>query len=107
VNDFSWGASAKLVTDAGVLGVVVVGMWLFYRLADKWAALFLAAQQGQATATAQQAAAMASLATTVEKGQSDQREILIAVRVLADRIDAQKGYLEEIEKQVKAGGKAA
>jgi len=40
---------------------------------------------------------MAQLATAVKDGQSDQREVLMAVRLLADRIDTQKGYLMQIE----------
>ena len=93
MSDFSW--AAKLAADFGVMGVMIVGVILLYRLADKWAGLFLDAQKSQA-------AAMSSLATAVRDGQSDSREMLIAVRVLADRIDAHKGYLEAIERKVEA-----
>jgi hypothetical protein len=95
MNDLGW---VKLAADFGITGVMVVGLLLFYRLADKYAGLFLEAQKGQSAAMGEQATAMASLATAVKDGQSDQREVLIAVRVLAERIDTQKQYLAGIEK---------
>lgn len=95
MTDWTW--VGKIVGDFGVAGVMLVALVLLYRLADKWAALFLEAQKSQA-------AAMASLAMAVKEGQSDQREVLIAVRVLADRIEAQKGYLEAIERNCREKG---
>lgn len=94
-NELGW---VKIAAEAGMTGVMVVGLILFYRLADKYAGLFLGAQQTQSAAMAEQASAMAALATSVKDGQADQREILIAVRVLAERIDTQKEYLQGIEK---------
>ena len=92
MSEYAW---AGKMLDLGGLGIACFLMW---KLFDKWAALFLNAQTGQAKALTDQAMATAALATAVRDGQADQREILIAVRVLADRIDTQKEYLQGIEK---------
>jgi hypothetical protein len=102
VGEANW--IAKLIVECGMAGVMAVGIYLLYRLADKWAPQFLAAQQAQTATMAQQASAMTSLAAAVERGQSDQREVLIAVKVLAERIDDQKAMLSEIEKNCRRGG---
>ena len=102
MSDFSW--AAKLLADFGVLGVFVVAIVMAYRLTDKWAGLMVAAQNAQAAATAKQAEAMGAMAAAVKDGQGDQREVLIAVRVLADRMDAQRRYLERIETNCERGG---
>jgi len=86
----------KLLADYGGMGVAFV---LFWRLIDKWAGRFLEAQTQQTTAMAQQAAATGALAGAVKEGQADQREILMAVRLLADRIDQQKEYLIAIDER--------
>lgn len=114
VSEMSW--AGKLAADFGTLGALIVAMVIFCRLLDKWAGKFLDAQQAQtvamtqqAVATSKQADATVTLAATVREGQSDQREVLIAVRVLADRIEQQKRYLEQIEANCSArqGCKAA
>lgn len=101
-SEFGW--AEKLLADFGVMGVMVFGLVLLCRLADKWAAKFLDAQIGQTAAMTSQAAAMTSLASVVREGQSDQREVLIAVRVLADRINSHKDYLEAIERTCRERG---
>jgi hypothetical protein len=66
MNDWTW--AGKLVTEFGVLGLMVFGMVIFYRLADKWAGKFLDAQTGQTKAITEQAAAVTGLATAVKDG---------------------------------------
>ena len=78
---------------------MALACFLMWRLMDKWAGRFLDAQTGQTTAMTQQAVATAALATAVQEGQVDQREILLAVRMLADRIDQQKTYLIAIDER--------
>ena len=82
--------------DLGGLGIACFLMW---KLFDKWAGLFLAAQGDQTKAMAEQATATAALAGAVKDGQADQREILMAVRLLADRIDSQKQFLMAIDER--------
>jgi hypothetical protein len=91
--DQQWQWVFKLL-DLGGMGLCCFLLW---RLLDKWAGKFLEVQMGQTGAMSAQATAMAQLATAVKDGQSDQREVLMAVRLLADRIDTQKGYLMQIE----------
>jgi hypothetical protein len=100
MSDWTW--VAKIAGDFGVVGVMIVGVVLLYRLADKWAALFLEAQKAQSAAMAEQAAAMAGLAGAVREGQSDQREVLMAVRLLADRMDQQREYLVQMDVNYRA-----
>jgi hypothetical protein len=95
------GAAVKVVSDLGAIGVLVVALVMVYRLVDKWGGAFLAAQTAQTAAMTQQASAVASLVETVKEGQHDQREVLMAVRTLSDRIERQGTYLEEIEAYVK------
>lgn len=94
MSEMGW---AKIAADGGMAVVMVLSLILFYRLADKYSALFLAAQDRQSNAMGEQAAAMASLAAAVREGQSEQREVLMAVRLLADRLDQQREYLVAID----------
>jgi uncharacterized Ntn-hydrolase superfamily protein len=88
---------AKIAADFGGIGVLAVALLLLYRLADKWGGAFLTATQGQTAAMTQQAAAVSALVETVKDGQNDQREVLIAVRMLNDKIDQQRHCLEGID----------
>jgi hypothetical protein len=87
----------KMAADFGILGLFVVAMALMFRLVNVWAPKFLATMTEQAAAMTRSAVAVANLATEVRDGQSDQREVLIAVRVLANRIDDQRTCLAGIE----------
>jgi len=75
----------KVIESAGVAGLII---YCLYRLVDKWAPRFLAEQQATS-------AAMTGLATAVKQGLEDQRETLIAVRVLATEIGDVKRMLGE------------
>jgi uncharacterized Ntn-hydrolase superfamily protein len=86
-----------MAADFGGMAVATVMMLLLYRLADKFATAFLAGQTGQTAAMTQQAAAVSELVSTVKDGQNDQREVLIAVRMLNDKIDGQRHCLEGID----------
>src|SRR5690242_5948182 len=98
MSEFGW---VKAVADLGIAGVMAVGMVLLYRLVDKFATAFLEQQKEQTTAAANQATAMAALASAVREGQSDQKEVLFAVRLLADRMDQQRECLVAIEREMK------
>ena len=67
-----------------------------WKIVDKWAGQFLDAQKAQANA-------MGSLASAVKDGQTDQREVLIAVRVLARQMEENRQYLMAIEQAMNGG----
>lgn len=97
---------AKAAADFGGLAVLAVAMVLLYRLVDKWGGAFVAAQNGQTIAMTEQASAVTQLVQISEKGQSMQGEVLMAVRMLADRIDQQRNYLQAIDQYVRDREKA-
>lgn len=98
MNSSIWSWIAK-VLDFGGMALCV---YLAWRLADKWAEKFLEVQVAQTNALTQQAVATASLAASVKGGQEDGREVLMAVRLLADRIEMQKDYLIRIDEQLQS-----
>ena len=62
-----WAWLQKLTENFGAAGLIAFVVW---KIVDKWAGQFLAAQNAQAQATA-------ALGAAVREGQVDQREILI------------------------------
>ena len=70
----------KVIENLGSTGLILFVIW---KLADRWAGRFL-------EASVKQAGAMAELATAVKEGQGDSRETLLAIRVLATKIDDMK-----------------
>jgi hypothetical protein len=92
-----WDWLVKLVLNYGGMGACC---YLLYSLIDKWAAKFLDAHVEQAKATTTQAIATTTLAAAVKEGQDNGREVLMAVRLLADRIDRQHNYLVRIDERV-------
>jgi hypothetical protein len=89
ISDWSW--VGRLLENFGAGGLVAFVVW---KIVDKWAGQFLDAQRVQANA-------MASLADAVKNAQADQREVLIAVRVLAREIEEQKAFLIGIEQELR------
>jgi hypothetical protein len=90
----------KLAADFGGLGALVVAMWLMYRLIDRWGGAFLKTAETQAAAVASQASAVLMLVDTVKQSQKSQEDVVMAVRILSDRIERQGKYLEGIESYV-------
>ena len=70
----------KLVETLGSTGLIVFVIW---KLADRWAGKFL-------EVSVKQASALGELAVAVKEGQGDARETLLAMRVLATKIDDMK-----------------
>jgi hypothetical protein len=70
--------------------------WLLWKLADKWLGEFLKASKEQTVAMVTQAAAVTQLAATVQAGQTDQHEVLLAVRVQSRSIRDMKEMLEKL-----------
>jgi hypothetical protein len=105
MSDLTW--AGKLLTDFGVLGLMVFAFYLLYRLVDKWAARFLEVQVGQAKAMSDQAAAVTGLATAVKDGQAGQQDIFLTMNLVADRIDRHGKLLEKIEENCRRRGACA
>ena len=84
----------KGMENFGIAGLMVV---LIYRLVDKWAPQFLAAQQ-------ETAKSMLTLAGAVKEWQGEQREMLIAIRVLATEIGDVKGLLRDLSREKETVG---
>ena len=70
----------KVIESLGSTGLILYIIW---RLVDRWAGEFLKASNAQASA-------MGELAAAVKEGQGDARETLLAMRVLATKIDDMK-----------------
>ncbi len=84
MNEYS--LTAKIVESLGITGLIILVIW---KLVDRWAGKFLEVQMLQAKA-------MGDLAASVREGQHDQGEILLAVRVLATKIDETKQWVKEL-----------
>ena len=91
----------KLAGNYGAAGVIV---WFMWRLTNKWAGLFLEAQKDQVEAMSKQASAMTGLAEAMGRAQADQRDVLIAVQVIAQQIERQRAVLDRIEKNCRERG---
>lgn len=87
----------KALGSIGVGGLII---WLLYKLVDRWAPQFLAAHQ-------QQAKAMTDLAGAVREGREEQRDLVMAVRALAAKIDQQTEHIDELETRVRERVKGA
>ncbi len=90
----------KVVANLGVGGLALA---IFGWLANRWAGKFLEAQQGQTSAMVSQAKAMESLAQTVRDGQGEQREVLLAVRVMATKLDEVRSEIRNLEADIREG----
>jgi hypothetical protein len=84
---------AKIIEQLGTTGLIIFVLW---KLVDRWAGRFLAVQVQQATAMGEQAQAMAGLCSSIRDGQGEQMELLLAVRVMATKIDEVKTSTREI-----------
>ena len=86
----------QLIAQFGSTGMFCL---LLYKLADKWLGAFLTASQAQTAAMTTQAAAITGLANSVRDGQTDQHEVLLAVRVQSREMREMKELLERIAQQ--------
>ena len=87
--DFVW----KAINEFGATALLC---WLLWKLADKWLGEFLKASREQTVAMVTQATAVTQLAATVQAGQTDQHEVLLAVRVQSRSIRDMKELLEKL-----------
>lgn len=76
----------RSVETLGTTGLIIFVIW---KLVDRWAGRFLEVQDRQASA-------MGELAAAVRDGQGEQRELLLAVRVLAQKVDETKQWVREL-----------
>lgn len=88
----------KLVQQLGVAGLVV---FLGYKLLDRWVSQILAVAQQHLDATNKQAAAISELASGIKDTRDEQRDVILAVRVLAQKVDEQTGWVKELQDLVR------
>ena len=81
-----WGVLGRIAENIGSSGLLI---FVLYRLLDKWAGRFLDAQESQA-------AAMADLANSVKESSGEQRDVLMALRVLATKQEENLQWTKEI-----------
>lgn len=94
----------KIIETLGTTGLIV---WVIWKLVDRWAGKFLDVQIKQATAMGAQAVSLGALAEGVRQGQGEDRELLIAVRVLATKVDETKAWVKQLNEVVLGGRNAA
>lgn len=76
----------KVIENLGSTGLILFVIW---KLADRWAGKFL-------ETSIRQAGAIGELAASVKDGQGDARETLLAMRVLAAKIDEMKRSVDTL-----------
>jgi hypothetical protein len=86
VGDVGVGILGRVAENIGCFAFFVLLLW---KLLDKWAARFLGAQELQASA-------MTALASAVKDSTGEQREVLLALRVLATKQDEALQWTKEI-----------
>ena len=95
MNGTEYGLAARILENLGSAGLLI---WVVWKLVDRWAGKFLEVQSAQAKA-------MGDLAGAVRDSLGDQRELLIAVRVLATKVEEQKQWLKELGETLKRPGR--
>lgn len=97
MSEWSW--LAKMGSDASIATVLLAGMVMLYRLLDKYGAAFLAEAKGQVQSMTEQAASVTALAASVREGQTEQREVLMAVRVQARVLEEIREFMAELSRE--------
>lgn len=82
----------KAVLSTGISGLLI---WVVWRFSDKWAGKFLESANAQATA-------LTSLAQSVKEQHTEQREVLLAVQVMASKMEEVKGSVRDLDTYVRA-----
>jgi len=92
MNEYS--VLLKLVETLGSTGLILAIVW---KLTDRWAGKFLEVSMTQARA-------LGELAAGVKETQGEARELLLAVRVLATKIDDVKHAMDDLARRPDAVG---
>ncbi len=92
MNEYS--GLVEIVKTLGISGLVIYVAW---KVIDKWAGRFLEVQIQQATSMGAQATATSGLAAAMREGQGQQQELMLAVRVMATKLDETMGLAREIK----------
>jgi hypothetical protein len=82
------------------LGSAGLFAWVLWKLLDKWGGKLVDAQEKQATA-------LTGLAEAVKTSQTDQRDVLLAVRVLAVRMEELSRFVVQVDEHVQQAGRMA
>jgi len=96
-----YSLAADIAKSLGVSGLIIWVVWklasqlmaLIEKLTDRWAGKFLEVQDRQAKA-------MGEMSGAVREGQGQSQELLIAVRVIASKVDETKAGVKELSQYV-------
>jgi len=88
---------AKIIPQYGLTGLA---LYLLYRLLDKYVGMFVAHMGEFVKINAQQAQAIVDVATVVKESRDDQRDTVMAVRVMTQKLEEVVGWVKEIDQKV-------
>ena len=89
----------KLIQQLGVPGLIT---WLAYKLLDRWVAKFLKLGGSYLEVNRMQASSFAEMATAVKESRDEQKDVILAVRVLTAKFDENTGWLREMSQKTQA-----
>ena len=94
-----------VVKMVGQLGLPGLALYLAYKLADRYLGQFLGSMGEFVKVNAQQAQAIVDVATVVKESRDDQRDVVMTIRVMADKLDQVIKWVKEIDEKVEKAGK--
>jgi hypothetical protein len=86
----------KLIQQLGVPGLIT---WLAYKLLDRWVAKFLELGGSYLEVNRMQATSFADMATSVKESRDEQKDVILAVRVLTAKFEENTGWLREMSQK--------
>jgi hypothetical protein len=93
-----YGILFKAIESLGSTGILGLVIW---KLVDKWAGQFLAVQEHQTKSMSAQAEAMCGLADSIRDSAGEQREVLMAMRVMAKSQEDTKDWIRELAERLR------
>lgn len=101
-NSSEFSLIGRIIADLGVTGLLVLVLWKLGAQAMKtgggWAGKFL-------EVATKQAGAMGELASAVKEETGEQREVVLAVRVLGQKVDEMRGWVRELDAHIREGNR--
>ena len=91
----------KLFAQLGVPGLIT---FLAYKLLDRWVAKFLELGGAYLEVNRMQATSFAEMATAVKESRDEQKDVILAVRVLTAKFDENTGWLREMNQRLQSSG---
>ena len=92
----------KLISQLGVPGLIT---FLAYKLLDRWVAKFLELGGSYLEVNRTQATAFAEMAASIRESRDEQKDVILAVRVLTAKFEETTGWMREMSQRIKSDGK--